>query len=440
MYRQNIRVYPEAVDDPNTPQCPHGPCLLLSRQTEGKNKDRKFFACSACRNRKDCNFFRWLDQQGGQNKKIDADARIKLNEKGARESVRRFNRFKELKETNSPSINFCETCEILLKKDEEKTHLGHLQKIICSNDIKPSSLLRPLQRDSKNAQYHFSEDSEKFLTKTILDSKFERVVCIGTPRLYESLVRQMDNSQVVLMDIDSRYVTYENHKKLKRSSNGAKGSPVRIFTNISPAKIRLPCQDYRFCRQCERYVKKNNVHCPKCNSCTGKDGGRYVHCGACEKCVKESRKHCSQCGFCHLPDDHRRLTEVDEDSESSEKTLKKEKITKTIDNGLSSLNAKCVISTEQNKRMKEDMKEKKTDCTDYSLSQFDRTIENGKRKLKEKPDKKECLKASKRKKKHCLDYELSHFDGEHVKSIEKRKRKLKEKKQPATKRLKRKLL
>lgn len=87
--------------------------------------------------------------------------------------------------------------------------------------------------------------------------------------------------------------------------------------------------------------------------------------------------------------------------------------------------------------MKGVIKEKKTDCADCSLSQFDRTIEKRKGKLKEKPDKIECLKA---KEKHRLDYELSHFDGEHVKSIEERKRKLKEKKQPVAKRLKRKRL
>lgn len=29
MHRQNIRVYPEAVDDPNTPHCPHGKVLII---------------------------------------------------------------------------------------------------------------------------------------------------------------------------------------------------------------------------------------------------------------------------------------------------------------------------------------------------------------------------------------------------------------------------
>lgn len=42
------------------PCCPHGPTILFSRLI-GKEK-RRFFACSACRDRKDCNFFLWEEE------------------------------------------------------------------------------------------------------------------------------------------------------------------------------------------------------------------------------------------------------------------------------------------------------------------------------------------------------------------------------------------
>lgn len=44
----------------NHPKCPHGPTLLFSRLVNGEPK--KFFSCSACRDRKDCKFFLWEDE------------------------------------------------------------------------------------------------------------------------------------------------------------------------------------------------------------------------------------------------------------------------------------------------------------------------------------------------------------------------------------------
>lgn len=43
------------------PRCPHGPTLLFSRIVDGQ--PRNFFSCSACRDKKDCNFFVWEDER-----------------------------------------------------------------------------------------------------------------------------------------------------------------------------------------------------------------------------------------------------------------------------------------------------------------------------------------------------------------------------------------
>lgn len=98
-------------------------------------------------------------------------------------------------------------------------------------------------------------------------------------------------------------INYENHKYFKDGPSGRKsGSPVRIFTNIDLAEIKLPDCDYRFCAICKRYVQKENKHCEICDKCTSKDGKTYKHCHLCNRCVKPSRFHCTQCQMCVLQD------------------------------------------------------------------------------------------------------------------------------------------
>ena len=40
-----------------------GPTLLFVKVNQGKEETRRFYACSACRDRKDCNFFLWEDEK-----------------------------------------------------------------------------------------------------------------------------------------------------------------------------------------------------------------------------------------------------------------------------------------------------------------------------------------------------------------------------------------
>ncbi|KTG45658.1 hypothetical protein cypCar_00001790, partial [Cyprinus carpio] len=40
-----------------------GPALLFEKNVNGKEKGRRFHACSACRDRKHCNFFQWADEK-----------------------------------------------------------------------------------------------------------------------------------------------------------------------------------------------------------------------------------------------------------------------------------------------------------------------------------------------------------------------------------------
>ncbi|XP_068914450.1 rRNA N6-adenosine-methyltransferase ZCCHC4 [Tenebrio molitor] len=99
-------------------------------------------------------------------------------------------------------------------------------------------------------------------------------------------------------------VDYENHPLFQDGVRARKfGSPVRIFTNVDASKIALPVDEgYKFCRDCKKWVSKENKHCSLCNSCTSKDGRSYVHCVKCERCVKPSWQHCEKCNRCCQPD------------------------------------------------------------------------------------------------------------------------------------------
>ena len=72
-------------------------------------------------------------------------------------------------------------------------------------------------------------------------------------------------------------VNYTNHPNYKAKAAGKKGSPVRLFTNVSLAHIKLPKKEgYRFCKPCERFSSIANKHCFKCKTCPSQDGSTWV--------------------------------------------------------------------------------------------------------------------------------------------------------------------
>ncbi|XP_060521921.1 rRNA N6-adenosine-methyltransferase ZCCHC4 [Cylas formicarius] len=94
-------------------------------------------------------------------------------------------------------------------------------------------------------------------------------------------------------------VEYDNHPLFQNGPKGRKqGSPVRIFTNLDPSIIKLPSDDYRYCKICKKWVAKENKHCQDCGSCTSRNGETYVHCDLCGRCVKPKWKHCRECNRC----------------------------------------------------------------------------------------------------------------------------------------------
>lgn len=101
-------------------------------------------------------------------------------------------------------------------------------------------------------------------------------------------------------------INYTNHDTYHSGQNGRKhGSPVRIFTNVPLASVKLPAAEgYHFCPKCRRSVDAGNKHCSSCRKCPAKNGSTYVHCALCDNCVKPSYKHCMNCMRCTQVEGH----------------------------------------------------------------------------------------------------------------------------------------
>ncbi|XP_065591779.1 rRNA N6-adenosine-methyltransferase ZCCHC4 isoform X4 [Cyrtonyx montezumae] len=193
------------------PCCPHGPALLFVRTSQGKEEGRRFYACSACRDRKDCNFFQWEDEKVSQTRLAAREEYNRSHQAPCthRQNVERYKNFVLLPLSKR---RFCQECQQLLLPTEWEEHSGHqfLYDISIAQLKSPSQLLYPLENKKTNAQYLFADRSCQFLLDLIISLGFRRVLSVGTPRLHEliqSKASQEENFRVrsLLLDIDFRY-------------------------------------------------------------------------------------------------------------------------------------------------------------------------------------------------------------------------------------------
>ncbi|XP_063237537.1 rRNA N6-adenosine-methyltransferase ZCCHC4 [Bacillus rossius redtenbacheri] len=391
-------------DVENNPQCPHGPTLRFRRVTDRGTRD--YFACSACRDRKDCRFHRWCDDDGGAAARAPGGGGVPPGpDRG--ELLARLARARGLAERERA---YCQPCALLLLPGERDAHEAHdvMEGVSARQLAHPSELMKPLQNSKKEAQFLFSKQSTDAILGMLLGAGVRHVLCVGTPRVHEE-IQSAHGSRLssLLLDIDSRYhqffgerqfirfncfnnhlfsgdvgrevlrgflgqdggegvalvldppfggrveplahtvrqmsalhrelsparasplpvfwifpyfmepqilatfpdyhmsdykVNYENHPLFSKGPKGRKlGSPIRIFTNMSPRELTLPSgEGYRHCDACERWVSSENKHCAECGRCTSKNGQTYVHCSLCRRCVKPSWRHCARCKRCSL--------------------------------------------------------------------------------------------------------------------------------------------
>ncbi|XP_071441061.1 rRNA N(6)-adenosine-methyltransferase ZCCHC4 [Hetaerina americana] len=385
------------------PRCLHGPTLLFARTVKG-GKERKFYACSACRSRKDCSFFMWENEHEAKIRKQLGSPRDS-SQYGFTKCTNTISKFIKL---SARKRGYCHTCNCLFNVKEKEKHCNHDALLGVSDHLirRPSKLLKQLESSKKEAQYMFSDRSVNFIYSTLKKLNVTFVICIGAPRIHEYIsVMPSSIMKTLLLDIDERYynfygsdqfchynmfnnyffggeharklflsvlrdesneiavvidppfggrveplsftlqslqelrqdltsssaspipvlwafpyfmepyirgmcpnftmldykVDYENHIHFKTGGN-KRGSPVRIFTNVSASKIPLPeTEGYCYCSICDRWIAPENKHCQFCNACTSKDGRTYKHCKICGRCVKPAWIHCADCGRCCLP-------------------------------------------------------------------------------------------------------------------------------------------
>jgi len=194
--------------DTEPPSCAHGPAMLFERFWKNKER-RKFYACSAYRDRKLCSFFQWQDDYLKKRKRLKLD-----NE---RQEKREFMHSKDphnsenLKEmyqiAKKSETSYCHTCKMLfLEKKEPSKHLNHeISKNLGLEQLrKPSYFLHPLENAKAHAQYLFDDSVIQFMLSQLDHLGFSKVVCLGTPRVHEA-IQQHGKFQSILMDLDDRY-------------------------------------------------------------------------------------------------------------------------------------------------------------------------------------------------------------------------------------------
>ncbi|XP_060749983.1 rRNA N6-adenosine-methyltransferase ZCCHC4 [Tachysurus vachellii] len=194
-------------EERNAPQCPHGPAVLFQVKS-----GKRFYACSACRDRKYCSFFQWESEKVSEERLHAREEQNRLK-KPLFTHTQYCRRFREFVSLPLDQRRFCVDCQLLLLPDEWSAHASHRA---LSDDItvarlrRPSLLLRALENKKSNAQYLFADRSCHFLLDVLSGLGYRKVLCVGTPRLHELIkIRSTEDKtramKSLLLDIDFRY-------------------------------------------------------------------------------------------------------------------------------------------------------------------------------------------------------------------------------------------
>ncbi|XP_030047109.1 rRNA N(6)-adenosine-methyltransferase ZCCHC4 [Microcaecilia unicolor] len=195
----------------SAPCCPHGPTLLFVKVNQGQEQGRRFYACSACRDRKDCNFFQWENEKVSEVRRL-AREESNRSRQPSLSHKKYMERFRDVLLLPLAQRKFCQDCQQLLLREEWGEHMGHqvAGDVSVTQLQQPSQLLYPLENKKSNAQYLFAKRSCHFLLEVILALGFRRVLSVGTPRLHELIRLKASKDQgfclkSLLLDIDFRY-------------------------------------------------------------------------------------------------------------------------------------------------------------------------------------------------------------------------------------------
>lgn len=191
-------------DKVKSPDCPHGPTILFEKIVKGI--PRQFYACSAYRDRKYCDFFHWKDDKVTNGKLI----KWKVTNKDLirnKDHAKLYSKLISLEHSNDGNINFCQNCGTL--SSESQPCEGHRITCLTKEDLQnPSKILAPLSNNKKEAQYFFSKSSASFLTDTLVGDGCHHILFIGTPTIFEQVNKNSPEIRTLFLDIDFRYLSF----------------------------------------------------------------------------------------------------------------------------------------------------------------------------------------------------------------------------------------
>lgn len=191
------------------PCCIHGPTILFER-FHGNGQSRQFYACSACRDRRDCSFFHWADQKIANGKKDLWTGLIKESRQGKSHEAE-YKRLEAIKALPASERSYCTSCSVLLGGTEKSSHTSCALIFPITNKqlSHPSTFLPPKESSKLEAQYLFTSNSVDVIIGMLQNLQASRVLCIGAPRIHEAITDTPQLNMVsLMMDIDDRYCSF----------------------------------------------------------------------------------------------------------------------------------------------------------------------------------------------------------------------------------------
>ncbi|XP_043188258.1 rRNA N6-adenosine-methyltransferase ZCCHC4-like isoform X2 [Amphibalanus amphitrite] len=177
--------------------------LLFEKADDcGSKAGRQFYACAACRDRKQCAFFLWRDER------LPAEKVRQWRQRAAGESRaashrQRYDRARTI--LSGGGAQYCLTCTALVPASAAAEHRSHPTRPADTESARrPTQLLRPRACNKSSAQYLFSPDTVTVLDGVLGAAGVRRVLCCGTPRLHEHLLSAGQRDSL-LLDLDERF-------------------------------------------------------------------------------------------------------------------------------------------------------------------------------------------------------------------------------------------
>ncbi|KAK6732821.1 hypothetical protein RB195_016911 [Necator americanus] len=192
------------------PHCSHGPCLLFGERVDGVIKSR-FFACAVYRcDPTACPYKAELDEINNI-VKVEGEAGQSMITKNSKEcdtkdkAIRYGFIPKKLKEIpKSSTLVFCHECVDVF----ETKHKCPSEVVTRAQLRFPSRLLHARESESGEAQFFFSDEALSVLSEAVERSGVDGVLCLGAPRLFETLRQRKDKRLLFFLDYDKRFAHF----------------------------------------------------------------------------------------------------------------------------------------------------------------------------------------------------------------------------------------